>query len=320
MLSATDNAGDPPRRALRRRPGRRSSSGPRTTPPAGTSRARRARRGSRSRARTSRARRSAPRRCRPAGGSSLVRTIDAAGNSVDRGPFPVDVATPSDRGARNGVGRDRQRHADRALPAAASGRARTVDYGTRVRVGAGSSTTPASPIAGAELALLTTNDRPGASTFTRKRFRTAGRRHVRHRARAGARRSGWRSPGSRTSTTRPTRRPRGCGCGTRADRHAARRPRAGPALGRAVTLRGHLRAPARGVTVILQGRRRRRRALSRRSPTRRPARGGRFGVAYRFRDAGSRGRTFRFRAKLRAGAALPVRDRLLAARVTVRVR
>ena len=41
----------------------------------------------------------------------LVRTIDAAGNQVDRGPYTVDVATPSDRGARNGSGRDR--HAPR---------------------------------------------------------------------------------------------------------------------------------------------------------------------------------------------------------------
>ena len=29
------------------------------------------------------------------------------------------------------------------------------------------------PVGGAQLALLTTNDRPGASTFTRQQFRTA---------------------------------------------------------------------------------------------------------------------------------------------------
>ena len=34
----------------------------------------------------------------------LVRTIDAAGNHADRGPYPVDVVTPSDRGPLNGAG------------------------------------------------------------------------------------------------------------------------------------------------------------------------------------------------------------------------
>ena len=34
----------------------------------------------------------------------IVRFVDAGGNVVDRGPFPVDVTTPSDRGAANGSG------------------------------------------------------------------------------------------------------------------------------------------------------------------------------------------------------------------------
>ena len=101
----------------------------------------------------------------------LVRTIDAGGNAVDRGPYTVDVTTPSDRGARNGSGAT-----DTAtLTARFRGRrrpSRTVGYGDRVRIHGRLRNSAGEPIGGAELALLTTNDRPGASTFTRKRFRT----------------------------------------------------------------------------------------------------------------------------------------------------
>ena len=37
----------------------------------------------------------------------LVRTIDAGGNHADRGPYPVDVVTPSNRGPLNGSARPR---------------------------------------------------------------------------------------------------------------------------------------------------------------------------------------------------------------------
>ena len=46
--------------------------------------------------------------------SILVRTIDAAGNGDRQRPFPVDVITPSDRGALNGAARPRRR---RSAPA-----------------------------------------------------------------------------------------------------------------------------------------------------------------------------------------------------------
>ena len=62
--------------------------------------------------------------------------------------------------------------------------------------------------------------------------------------------------------------------------------------------------PARGVTVILQGRPVAGGRYTTFADTRTGAKG-RFRVAYRFRDAGSRGRAFRFRAKLRGDKNYP---------------
>ena len=63
----------------------------------------------------------------------LVRTIDAGGNATDRGPFPVDVRTPSDRGGVNG-GNVSEPATLRARFPKGDRRARTVRYGKKVRV------------------------------------------------------------------------------------------------------------------------------------------------------------------------------------------
>jgi hypothetical protein len=244
----------------------------------------------------------------------LVRTIDAGGNATDRGPFTVDVTTPSDRGARNGSGAT-----DSAtLTARFRGRkrpSRTVGYGDRVRIQGRLRNSAGQPIGGAELALLTTNDRPGASTFTRKRVRTEadGTFRLRWRARASQRLElGWKSHVNDANYSAVAR----LRLGTRAT--ATLRPSTrSPGVGQRVTLRGHLRVPARGVTVILQGR-----PLGGRYRTfadTETRKGGRFAVGYRFRDAGSRGQTFRFRAKIRAGRRYPFETGFSRA-VTVHVR
>ncbi len=231
----------------------------------------------------------------------LVRTIDAGGNGVDRGPFTVDVATPSDRGARNGSGATD----GGTLTARFRGRrrpSRTVGYGDLVRIRGRLRNASGQPVAGAELVLLTTNERPGASTFTRKRVRTApdGTYRLRWRARASQRLEiGWKAYVNDPDYAAVA----GLRLGTRAT--ATLRPSTrSPAVGQRVTLRGHLRVPARGVTVILQGRPvggGRYRTFAD-TETRK---GGRFRVGYRFQAAGSRGRDFRFRAKIRAGRRYP---------------
>jgi hypothetical protein len=70
--------------------------------------------------------------------------------------------------------------------------------------------------------------------------------------------------------------------------------------------------------VILQGRRAGARRYTTFADTT-TGRSGRFRVTYRFRDSGSRGRAFRFRAKLRAGRSYPFATGY-SRRVTVRVR
>ena len=245
----------------------------------------------------------------------LVRTVDAAGNQVDRGPYTVDVATPSNRGARNGAGATD----GGTLTARFRGRrrpSRTVGYGDRVRLRGRLTNSAGQPVGGAELALLTTNDRPGASTFTRKHVRTAadGTYRLRWRARASQRLElGWKAFVNDADYTAVAR----LRLGTRAT--ATLRPSTRSAVvGSKVTLRGHLRVPARGVTVILQGRPvggGRYRTFAD-TETRK---GGRFRVGYRFQDGASRGRAFRFRAKLRAGPRYPFETGYSRA-VTVHVR
>ena len=97
------------RRRHRSRP-RRASSARRTTPSAHyeageqrPTRARRARSGWPSRAPTSRARRSGRARCRSGAARCSCASSTPAATSLDRGPYTVDVITPSDRGDANGT-------------------------------------------------------------------------------------------------------------------------------------------------------------------------------------------------------------------------
>lgn len=245
----------------------------------------------------------------------VVRTVDAGGNAVDRGPFPVDVITPSDRGAPNGSGASepatltarftRRRHA-----------VRPVRYGKRVRIRGRLRNALGAPIAGAQLELLTRNRRPGARTLLRKTTTTRanGRYSVRTRARASRTVTiGWKShlnDAVHAATARVTLRAR-----------AAARLRAStrrPAVGRRLVLRGRLQAPARGVTVLLQGRAAGAKRFTTFADTT-TGRRGRFSASYRFRDPNSRGRTFVFRAKLKPGRRYPF-ETGHSRRVRVRVR
>ena len=240
----------------------------------------------------------------PAGQRTLkVRVLDAAGNFTDHGPYQVDVATPSDRGPFNGSGATE----DGTLSARFSG-------GTKTRKTVSYRSRPT--ITGRLLELERTGDRrrPAAGADPRPPFRArASSRAPRPRpARAAStacgcappRRASSRWRGPRTSTTPARRRARYVTMNARASsslRASARTIGVGQALRLSGTVRGTI--PARGVPLIFQGR-------SGNGPYTTFADGranarGRFAIRYRFRSGASRGRTFRFRVKLRGDARFP---------------
>jgi hypothetical protein len=245
----------------------------------------------------------------------LVRTIDAGGNLTDRGPYTIDVVTPSDRGALNGIGATETA----TLTARFRGRAskeRTVRYGKKVKLAGRLVNALGQPIGGAIVDLVTQDKRRGAPSILRKSFRTEADGTFKGHTRGWASRRlqlSWKSHlndahySAVDDLTLRTRAAATLRVSTRT-----------PLLGRRLRLHGRLRAPARGVTVILQGRQvgGGRYTTFADTTTRR---GGRFRVHYRFRSPGSRGKTFRFRAKLRAGKSYPFATGY-SRRVTVRVR
>jgi hypothetical protein len=245
----------------------------------------------------------------------LVRAIDAGGNHTDRGPYPVDVATPSDRGPFNGSGAT-ETGTLTARFRGGHGQVRTVRYGRTVKLAGRLVNAIGQPVSGAVVDLVTRSRRPGAPDVYRKSFRTGADGAFRGRTGAHASRRlrlAWRSHvndshySASDDLTLHTR-------AAATLRASTRRPR----LGGRLRLRGRLRRPAAGVTVILQGRRVSGGRYTTFADTT-TGRGGRFSVAYRFRDAASRGRAFRFRAKLRAGRHYPFATGY-SRRVTVRVR
>jgi hypothetical protein len=245
----------------------------------------------------------------------LVRAIDAGGNGVDRGPYPVDVVTPSNRGPLNGSGAT-ETGTLTARFRGGHGQVRTVRYGRKVKIAGRLVNAIGQPVSGARVDLVTTSRRPGAPAIYRKSFVTGAEGGFRGRTGARASRRltlAWRShvndsyPSASDELTLHTR-------AAATLRVSTRTPRVGGRL----RLRGRLRAPARGVTVILQGRRvggGRYRTFADTTT----GRSGRFRVSYRFQDPASRGAVFRFRAKLRAGKDYPYATGY-SRRVTVRVR
>jgi hypothetical protein len=247
--------------------------------------------------------------------SIVVRTIDAGGNSVDRGPFPVNVITPSDRGALNGTNATETATLSARFPKG-DRRSRTVRYGKLVRVTGRLLNSAGQPIGSARLELVTTNRKPGARPVVRKTLTTEADGTFGLTTRGRASRTltiAWKSHVNDTfhaaadSLTLRTR----AGASLRASTRS-------PLLGRRVTLRGRLREPARGVTVILQGRRAGARRFTTFADTS-TRKGGRFSVGYRFRDPSSHGQRFTFRAKLKPGKRYPF-ETGYSRRVNVRVR
>jgi hypothetical protein len=244
----------------------------------------------------------------------LVRVTDAGGNYVDRGPFPVNVVTPSDRGAANGTG---VREPARVILRFANTRRKrqTVRHNRKIGVRGRLINADGNPIAGAELRLLTRDLRQGAGAIDRRGIRTRSDGSFRMTVRAKASRQlqvAWRA---RANDARFAAN----GYLTLKARAAGTlkvRPRA-VRVGRSVRLTGRLKGLRRaGVPIVLQGKLRGARRFQTFADTS-SSRRGTFRGRYRFRSAGSRGRQFVFRARIRRAPGFPYET---GATRTVRVR
>jgi hypothetical protein len=246
----------------------------------------------------------------------IVRATDTAGNIVDRGPFTVDALTPSDRGALNGTNATDAAVVQVAFTHGAKTH-RLVGYGERVGVHGKLINAAGQPIGGATVVLFTRDMRPDAPVVERTTLTTAADGSFLTNVSATASRLlqiGW------YSHTRDVRlaangyltlEARASGRLAVSTRH--------PRVGAQITVSGQLRGVSRGgVTVVVQGRPRSGGAYETFADTT-TSRSGRFKVHYRFRNAGSRGREFVFRARIRPGAHFPYRTGY-SNRVTVRVR
>ena len=244
----------------------------------------------------------------------LVRFTDAGDNVVDRGPFPVDVVTPSDRGAANGSGV--KEPARVILRFAKTKRTRTtVRYGRKVGIRGRLINADGNPISGAEVRLLTRDLRQGAGAVDRRGVRTRSDGSFRITVRARASRQlqfAWRARANDARFAANgylTLKARAAGS-------LRARPRV-VRVGRSVTLRGRLKGSRRGgVPVVLQGKLRGARRFTTFADTT-STRRGTFRARYRFRTAASRGRTFVFRARIRRAPGFPYET---GATRTVRVR
>ena len=232
----------------------------------------------------------------------VIRFVDAGGNIVDRGPYLVQVSTPSDRGAPNGTGAKEParvilRYSNTKRPR------QTVRFNRKVGVRGRLINADGNPIAGAELRLLTRDLRQGASAIDRRGIRTRSDGSFRVTVRAGASRQLQFAWHARANDARFAAN----GYLTLQARAAGSlrvRPRA-VRVGGSVRLSGRLKGVRRaGVPVVLQGRlsgARRFQTFADITSSRR----GTFRGRYTFRSAGSRGRVFVFRARIRRAPGFP---------------
>ena len=245
-----------------------------------------------------------------------VRIVDTADNVTEQGPYSVEVSTPSDRGPLNGSGATE----DGTLSAHFGGSTKThktVRYRSRPTITGRLLNSASRPVAGATLRVLTRDRRSGAAFVERYTTTTRADGIYSVRVRAAASRLvqiGWRShandPGFQKSAY--------VTLNARALSSLRARPRA-VGVGRQVRLSGtvHGTIPARGVPLIFQGRTGHGHYTT--FAEGHANRKGHFSKRYRFRSAGSRGRVFSFRVKLRGDASFPYAVGY-SKRVTVRVR
>ena len=226
----------------------------------------------------------------------LVRAVDSGGNPVDRGPYDVNVVTPSDRGALNGAGATEGGRISVRFTSGSHRTRRTIGFLSKAPAAGQLLNDAGQPIQGARVAVLTrdlddddaklrsyvTTDAQGrfeytATAYTSRLYQFAWASHV-NDARYAA--NGYVTLLARATAT------------LKASPRSAR-------VGQRVKLYGRLagKRPRRSIDVVAQGR-----AGShgrwRTFADGRVTRKGQIRMAYRFQDASSRGRTFQFRIKI----------------------
>jgi hypothetical protein len=228
--------------------------------------------------------------------SLVVRAIDAGGNVAQRGPYQVDVVTPSDRGAFNGADATEGGRVVVRFTRGKNRTRRTVGYLSKADVAGQLLNDAGRPITNARVAVLT-RDIDDDDAKLRSYVTTDGEGRFRYRATAYASRLyqfGWASHVNDVrfaANGYVTLR-------ARATASLKARPRS-VRVGRRVRLTGRLagKRPRRSVDIVAQGRAGKR-GRFRTFADGSIGRNGRFRVSYRFRDPASRGRTFQFRIKI----------------------
>ena len=226
----------------------------------------------------------------------IVRATDAGGNLVDRGPYDVNVVSPSDRGALNGAGATEGGKITARFTTGSHRTRRTIGFLSKAPVAGQLLNDAGQPVAGARVAVLTrdiddddaklrtyvTTDSQGrfkytATAYASRLYQFAWASHV-NDARYAA--NGYVTLLARASAT------------LKSSPRSAR-------IGQRVKLYGRLagKQPRRSVDFVAQGRAGssgRWRTFADGTLTRK----GLIRVSYRFQDASSRGRTFQFRVKI----------------------
>ena len=238
-----------------------------------------------------------------------VRVHDAAGNGAERGPFDVDVVSPSDRGAPNGAG------ATETATLTATAARKLVAQNGRVRVSGRLVNAFGAPVADAILRVRTRDLH--RDTFTdRASVVTRADGSFSYEARAYASRQiqfGW------LARQRDTRFAANAYVTVRARAQASLRAPRSVRVGRTFTLRGRLEGlrPGRVPALVAQGRTGGARFQTFRLG--RTRRDGSFRLRYRFRDPRSRGRTFSIRVLVLPRGGWPYEDgRTRTVRIRVR--
>ena len=226
----------------------------------------------------------------------VVRAIDAGGNAAERGPFQVDVASPSNRGAFNGGNATEGGRITARFTSGSNRTRRTIGYLSKAGVTGQLLNEGGAPITNARVAVLT-RDIDDDDAKLRSYVTTDGEGRFTYRATAYASRLYQFAWASHVNDVRyaangyVTLRARASATLTPSPRTAR--------VGKLIKLYGRLagKRPSRSVDIVAQGRAGSR-GRFRTFADGTIGRDGRFRVYYRFRDPSSRGRTFQFRIKI----------------------
>lgn len=232
----------------------------------------------------------------------IVRVTDTGGNITDRGPYPLFARTPSDRGAQNGTNVTDTGTMNLLFTNTKKPR-QTASYGKHVKIRGKLVNASRIGIGNARVELLTRDLRRDSRVVLRQVLTTRADGSFSATVAATASRLiqvAWHAYANDASYS--------------ANGYLTLRARASasldvsthrPRVGRRMTVGGRIHGVGRkGVVVILQGKPRGAKRYTTFADTTASSHGA-FKVHYRFRDSGSRGRRFQFRARIRPVEGFP---------------